>query len=80
MLETEEKIDPRNDLAGDEAAARKIAQLGHYDAIVSELEDRGLLESQMQRVQSLADIDFLNEEDWKILTVLELFDRLTFEH
>jgi len=65
-----------------ELRARKIAEFGNYTKIAETLTDEELLGDQIKRVQEVVgdDIEFLTQKDWEILTVLELFDVVTFEH
>ncbi len=64
-----------------EKIARKIAKKGDYSLILEELKKRNLLAGQAERVFSyVSDIDFLTEKDLEMLTVMELFDKITFEH
>jgi len=68
-----------------ELEARSIAKLGDYKKIEKELEEKGIIEEQINRVEDILekdseDFSFLSGEDIKILTILELFDKSTFEH
>ncbi len=63
-----------------EKIARDIAQKGDYDAILEELEEKDLLYEQIERLQGVVSIEFLTENDWKMLAVMELYDKGTFEH
>jgi len=68
-----------------ELEARSIAKSGDYAEIVRLLEEKKLLEEQMRRVkegmgEEAGEFSFLSPEEWKILTVMELFDKSIFEH
>lgn len=59
--------------------AKEIAKDGNYQKIESELINENLLVSEIERVRDkyqevLSTIDFLTEQDLKILTILELYD------
>ncbi len=72
------------------ARAQDICQLGDYSQILeafSSPENHGLLECQKKRVKDEANrhalqegTQALEEHDWEMLTILELFDRETYEH
>jgi len=69
----------------EELEARSIAKTGNYKEIEKELKEKDLLMEQTNRVKDVLekddeDFSFLSNEDVKILTVLELFDKSTFEH
>jgi len=78
----DEYVDSRSNLNNllSEYKSRKIARNGDYFAILEKLEESGLFYEQIDRVQSLVDFDFFRESDWKMATILELFDQQTFEH
>jgi hypothetical protein len=63
----------------DTIKAREIAKDGNYQKIESELINENLLVSEIERVRDkyqevLSTVDFLTEQDLKILTILELYD------
>lgn len=63
-----------------EFEAKTIAKNGDFDLIKQELEEQGLLGEQVKRVQEeyksyLENINFLNESDLEMLTILELYDK-----
>lgn len=63
----------------DTVRAKEIAKDGDYQKIESELLEENLLTSEIERVREkyqevLSTIDFLTEQDLKILTILELYD------
>ena len=65
--------------------AREIARGGNFEDILAKLEEAGLLDEQVNNLQErfcnqLEAATFLSHEDWKALTVLELYDTGTFEH
>ena len=74
--EAEEDIEKLNN----EKEARKIAQGGNYEAILEELKEKDLLYEQVDRISGYLSIDFMTDNDWEMLTVMELYDRGTFEH
>jgi len=80
MLPEEEEME--NEEKSQELRAREIAEAGDYFKIIEALSEEGLLEAQVKRVRGAVDgeVDFLNQRDWEMLTVLELFDLVTFEH
>jgi len=66
-------------------AAQEIARGGDFENILVELEDKKLLDEQTTRFHETYDADlklatFLTPDDWKALTVLELYDTGTFLH
>lgn len=68
-----------------EQTARDIARQGDFENILRTLEKKDLLEEQILRLQEkyfaqLESADFLTNEDWEALTVLELYDTGTFLH
>jgi len=70
--------------------ALAICEKGDYPAIRKELEDKGLFAAEVERVKAkcltadekhnLKEAEFLTEKDWQILTVIELYDAVTFDH
>ncbi len=59
--------------------AKEIAKEGNYQKIESELIEENLLTSETERVRNkykevLSTVEFLTEQDLKILTILELYD------
>jgi HD-GYP domain-containing protein (c-di-GMP phosphodiesterase class II) len=81
-LTLSESDDVENEEKAGELRAREIAESGNYTKISETLSSEGLLDDQIKRVQEVVggDIEFLTQKDWEMLTVLELFDVVTFEH
>lgn len=73
--------------------ARAIVKAGGFDATLSKLKEEGLLETVIEETKQkytkndspryerhLAGAGFLNDQDWKLVTLMDLFDPETMEH
>lgn len=69
-----------NPIENSESLARRIARSGDFYAIKNELTEKNLLEAEKNRVKNeyqdnLDKIDFLNDSDLEMFTIIELYDK-----
>lgn len=69
----------------DNLIARHICQTLSYDEAKEKLKEKKILIKEVERVKSLykdklSFLSFLNEKDWEIIAMIDLFDLKTFQH
>ena len=82
QIETSLETDPFPDA---ESPARSICRCGDYFTLLERLKESALYEDERDRIRreyadGLAAATFLSDAEWEMLTVLELYDPLTFRH
>lgn len=83
---TRTEISQETDIRSDsEERARDICRCGDYFTLLEQLRESSLYEGERDRIrreykEELAGAAFLSDAEWEALTVLELYDELTFRH
>lgn len=86
MTNTNQASNPEENIPSEqELLARRICRSGDYFTLLDQLRECCLLESECARVRAeheskLPPLALLSEKEWEILTILELYDPLTFRH